>query len=148
MLKWTNRNISNEWLLLLREQIIMNFWQYFEGMTLSLKKLASFFKFQSTSILAMLRDTGSNKWFRCSDKVLANKTASLCLGFHWCRNRFRHCTRTLKYRDIAPLILLDFHFVRTGLTGAHLWQRRTPHFAGGNSKRCFHSEDASSVFRA
>ena len=32
MLKWTNRNISNEWWL--REQTIMNFWQYFQGMAL------------------------------------------------------------------------------------------------------------------
>ena len=50
----------------------MNFWQYFQGMALEFeKKLASFFKFQSISILAML-----------SDKVLGNKTASLLLGFH------------------------------------------------------------------
>ena len=46
---------------------------------------------------------GSNKWFRCSDKVLSNKTASLFLGFHWCRNIFRRCKTTLKYRDSAPL---------------------------------------------
>ena len=55
MLKWTNRNISNEWWL--GEQTIMNLWQYFQGMALkNLKKLASFFKFQSISILAMLSD--------------------------------------------------------------------------------------------
>ena len=29
MLKWPRRNISNEWWL--REQTIMNFWQYFQG---------------------------------------------------------------------------------------------------------------------
>ena len=49
----------------------------------------------------------SNKWFRCSDKVLGNKTASLFLSFHWCRNIFRHCKMTLKYRDSAPLKLSD-----------------------------------------
>ena len=36
MLKWTNRNISNEWWL--REQTIMNFWQYFQGMALEFEK--------------------------------------------------------------------------------------------------------------
>ena len=45
----------------------------------------------------------SNKWFRCSDKVLGNKTASLFLGFHWCRNIFWHCKMMLKYCDSAPL---------------------------------------------
>ena len=36
MLKWTDRNISNEWWL--REQTIMNFWQYFKGMALEFEK--------------------------------------------------------------------------------------------------------------
>ena len=55
MLKWTNRTISNEWWL--REQTIMNFWQYFQGMALEFqKKLTSFFKFHFISILAMLSD--------------------------------------------------------------------------------------------
>ena len=36
MLKWTNRNISNEWWL--REQSIMNFWQYFQGMAVEFEK--------------------------------------------------------------------------------------------------------------
>ena len=36
MLKWTKRNKSNEWWL--REQTIMNFWQYFQGMALEFEK--------------------------------------------------------------------------------------------------------------
>ena len=55
MLKWTNRNISNKWWL--SEQTIMNFWQYFQGMALEFEKLASFFRFQSISILAMLSES-------------------------------------------------------------------------------------------
>ena len=35
-IKWTNRNISNEWWL--REYTIMNFWQYFQGMALEFEK--------------------------------------------------------------------------------------------------------------
>ena len=48
----------------------MNFWQYFKEWLSNLKKLASFFKFQFISILAVLSDQGSNEWFQCSDKVL------------------------------------------------------------------------------
>ena len=36
MRKWTKKNISNEWWL--REQTIMNFWQYFQGMALEFEK--------------------------------------------------------------------------------------------------------------
>ena len=55
MLKWTNRNISNKWWL--REQTIMNFWQYFQAMALEFEKnWLVFFKFQSISIPVMLSD--------------------------------------------------------------------------------------------
>ena len=36
MLKWSRRNISNEWWL--REQTIMNLWQYFQEMALEFEK--------------------------------------------------------------------------------------------------------------
>ena len=55
MLKWTNRNTSNEWWL--REQTIMNFWQYVQGMALEFENLASFFTFQSISTLAVLSES-------------------------------------------------------------------------------------------
>ena len=96
MLKWTNRNISNEWWL--REQTIMNFWQFFQGMALEFEKTGLFFQIS----IHFHPCHANNKWVRCSDKVLGSKTASLFLGFHWCSNIFRHCKMTPKYRDSAP----------------------------------------------
>ena len=60
---------------------------------------SNFNPFPSLPCLAI----GSNKWFRYSDEVLGNKTASLFLGFHCSRNIFWRCKMTRKYRDSAPL---------------------------------------------
>ena len=63
---------------------------------------------------------GSDKWFRCSDNVLGNKSASLILSFHWCRNIFRHCKMTLKCRDNAPLMHYTFCSIMAKLF--HSWR--------------------------
>ena len=78
MLKWTNRNISrmvaqranhNEFLAIFSRNgsRIWKNWLV----------ISNFKPFPSLPCKVRV----SNKWFRCSDKVLGNKTASLFLGF-------------------------------------------------------------------
>ena len=74
--KCSNRltETSNKWWL--REQTLMNFWQYSQGMVLEFeKKWLVFSNFNSFPSLPC--EVTSNKWFRCSDKGLGNKTASV-----------------------------------------------------------------------